>query len=201
MKALLGGPVAEETHGSGTDATACLLRHRAGDPEALGALYDALAPGTLRFLRALRTGLDAGALEDALQESFLRLVDKLPDLQDPRRVRGYALGIARNVALDLVRRARFAGSTPREEEPLAPPAESGLLRAERQEIVSASLAALPTELHEALALRHLTGISLAELADALDCSVPTARARLREAASRLALELRRRGLDPREEVR
>lgn len=203
MHAPIGGAVASEVVSEGVSeepsAADCLRRHRSGDPQALADLYDALAPGMLRFLRALRV-LDAAGCEDALQEAFLRLVDKLPALEEPARVRGYALGIARHVALDLARRARPAGLEPGREA-AAPAAEAGLLEAERAAIVNGALAALPAPLHEALALRHLAGCTLAELACALDCSLPTARARLREAAAQLALELRRRGLDPREEVR
>ncbi|MCO5167145.1 MAG: sigma-70 family RNA polymerase sigma factor [Planctomycetes bacterium] len=172
-------------------------RAAAGDADAFGALYDALAPGALRLLRGL--GLGREQAEDALQESFLRLLRRLPALAEPGRVRGYLAGIAHHVAVDGLRRRTAA---PAEAEPIdeRPGAEAAALGRERDAVVAAALAALPDALRGALALRHAGGLTMHELALALDCSVPTARARLSEAASRLAVELRRRGLDPAEEV-
>jgi RNA polymerase sigma-70 factor (ECF subfamily) len=165
-----------------------------GDEEAFGALYDALAPGTLRFLRGLRLGLGPEQLEDALQESFLRLLRRLPSLERPARVGSYLLGIAHHVAVDL---ARGGKSVEELHEAVAPDDPAGRAAdGERDRLVSAALEALPVEARAALALRHVAGLTMDDLADALGCSVPTARARLSEAASRLALELRRRGVEP-----
>jgi RNA polymerase sigma-70 factor (ECF subfamily) len=177
-----------------------VARASRGDAAAFGALYDALSPGTLRFLRGLRLGLTREQLEDALQESFLRLLRRLSGLSDPRRVRSYLLGIAHHVAVDVARRGPPPATIVDDEvvgrgpDPTARAAGD-----ERDGLVLAALDALPHELRGALALRHVGGLTMAEVAQALACSVPTARARLNEAASRLALELRRRGVEPREE--
>jgi RNA polymerase sigma-70 factor, ECF subfamily len=181
------------------DALADLVaRASRGEPDAFGELYDELSPGALRFLRGLRLGLGREQLEDALQESFLRLLRRLSGLHEPRRVRSYLLGIAHHVAVDV---ARLGPPPPVvEEEPpgRGPDPAVRLEGAERDTIVGAALDALPHDLRGALALRHVAGLTMQDLALALSCSVPTARARLNEAASRLALELRRRGIDPRE---
>ena len=58
------------------------------------------------------------------------------------------------------------------------------------------LSALEPELRTAIVLRHVNGLTMQELATALDCSVPTARNRLRRAAHLLARELRLRGVVP-----
>lgn len=170
-----------------------------GDVDAFGVLYDALAPSTLRFLRKLGR-LAPEQLDDALQESFLRLLRRLPALDRPARVRSYLFGIAHHVAVDAAR-ARRPVEVDDEPASSAPDPARATEGHERDALVAAALAALPDGLRAALAMRHVGGLSMEELASALECSVPTARARLREAASRLAVELRRRGLDPATEVR
>lgn len=191
---LPGGPPLTSSEG---DLADLVRRAGAGDADAFGALYDALAPGVLRLLRGL--GLGPEQAEDALQESFLRLLRRLPGLTDPGRVRGYLGGIAHHVAIDALRRRAAAAV---EDEPAddAPGGAEAAAGRERAALIAAALAALPADLRGALALRHAGGLTMHELALALDCSAPTARARLGEAASRLAVELRRRGLDPAEEV-
>lgn len=197
-----GGPALTSTPEAGVsdDALADLVaRAGRGDPRAFGALYDALSPGTLRFLRGLRLGLTHEQVEDALQEAFLRLLRRLSGLHDPRRVRSYLLGIAHHVAVDVARLGPPAPVVDEEPPGGVPDPALHAERGERDALVGAALDALPHALRGALALRHVGGLTMQDLALALSCSVPTARARLNEAASRLALELRRRGVEPREE--
>lgn len=175
-----------------------------GDDAAWAAIYDALAPSVLRFLRGL--GLVRPAeLEDAVQETFARLVQDLPRW-DPSRsaLRTFALGVARHVAIDGARRreVREAGATRLAAAasragaaPGARPSER-LTRADDDAQVQAALLAVEPELRGLLVLRHAGGLSLAELAEVGACSVPTLRERLRKAARRFAVELRRRGVLP-----
>jgi RNA polymerase sigma-70 factor, ECF subfamily len=173
----------------------------AADPDALTQLYDDHVGDVLRLLRGLRLGLSSDRLEDVVQETFLRLLDQLPKLGDAVRLRPFLLGIARHVAIDEVRRAARDGHAQERTERVEAPSETPpatVAREEQREIVATALAALPAEMRSVIGLRHLSGLTMSQLAVALSCSVPTARARLREAASRLATELRRRGLDPSE---
>ncbi len=82
----------------------------------------------------------------------------------------------------------------------SPSPEASVLGAERREQVAAALEALEREHRTVIALRHVNGLGMGELAQALTCSRPTARARLRSASHLFALELRRRGLVPGEET-
>lgn len=178
-------------------------RCREGDAEALGDLYDRHAREVQRLLLALRVGLDRASLDDALQETFLRLLAdaKRGRYDSSRPLRPYLLGMARNVAVTFARRRREA--------PMANESERGDGRAEPPELaigretssrVAAALVALDPEMRSLLVLKHEHGLTMIELAAALRCSVPTARARLGEAAVRFARELRRCGLDPKESV-
>ncbi|MEZ6186908.1 MAG: sigma-70 family RNA polymerase sigma factor [Planctomycetota bacterium] len=183
---------------AGTEAER-IARAREGDLAAWGELYDRHAPEVAQLLsRTLGPELD---LEDAVQEAFLRLRERFDKLQKPASLRSYLLGIARNVALDRARSAAARGAREAQVEArrgLAPSAADEVSRAERRALAREALAAVDPELRSVLALRHLEGTTLADLAATLSCSVPTARARLREAAAQLALELRARGIDPEE---
>lgn len=166
-----------------------------GDRAAFGRLYERHAPDVSAFLHALRLGLDAHTVEDAVQESFLRVYRLLRGqggaYDEGRPLRPYLLGIARHVALDLARRPRPS--------PFVDPAGGAGGQAERQEereLVARALAALEPEYRAALVLRHLSGLGMQDLSDALGCSIPTARARLEAAGHLFAQELKRRGVDP-----
>ncbi len=178
-----------------SDSEAALVAEaRAGDEQARGALYDRLAPAVHRAVCALAPGLRGAEVEDAVQETFLRLFRDLGRFDPDRPLRPYALGIARRVVLELGR------ARPQDDAALAgalstdTPAPDRVERQERRALVQGALAALEPEQREALALRHATCLTMQELAESLACSVPTARARLRAAAHRFAVELRRRGV-------
>ncbi len=184
---------------SATSNADLVQRALAGDGQARDALYRAHVEDVQRLVVSLRLRLQREEVEDAVQDAFLRLFRDLPRFDPGRSLRGYVLGIARNVAIDRCRRARV-----RRTEPLtdttpdggARPAEA-LVQAEETDLVARALEALDPERRAALALRHVQGLTMDELAQALECSLPTARARLRDAAALLGGELRRLGLEVR----
>jgi len=165
-----------------------------GDDAAWGALYDRLAPAVHGCLVAMGL-LSRAEVEDAVQETFLRLFRGLERFDPARRLEPFVLGIARHVAIDACRRRRAAAPGEVGELPGDGPVDDGVSQAEERAIVRAALAALDPDHAAAIALRHTARLTMRELADSLDCSVPTARARLRKAAHRFAVELRHRGLE------
>ena len=84
-----------------------LARARAGESEALGELYAALAPALFTLLRRIcRSPEDA---EDLLQESFLTIARDLPKYRGEGSLAGWAKRIAVTQTLMHYRRAgRFA---------------------------------------------------------------------------------------------
>ena len=165
-----------------------------GDREALGILYDRMGIDVQRFLLGLQLDLDRQEIEDAVQETFLRLHRLLHQFEAGRPVKPYVLGVARRVALELERRRRPA---PLEADP-GREVEAGdeLLRAERDALVGRALGALPGEHRTLVVFRFVNELTMQEIADAIACSVPTARARLKEAMVRFMNELARMGLAP-----
>ncbi len=63
-------------------------------------------------LAQLRRMLGGEAAEDAFQETFLRALRAYPSLAHGRHLRAWALTIARNVALDGLRKPRADGALP-----------------------------------------------------------------------------------------
>jgi RNA polymerase sigma-70 factor, ECF subfamily len=185
---------------STTSTPDLVSRALAGDDQAFAAIYHRHADDVQRVIVSLRLRLRREEVEDAVQDTFLRLLRDLPRVDPDRSLRGYVLGIARNVALDRCRRASLRAAAP-----LADTAHDGktdrvedrVERAEEAELMARALEALDPERRATLSLRHVQGLTMDELALALDCSVPTARARLRDAAALLGRELRRLGLEVR----
>ncbi len=171
-----------------------------GDDEAWAALYDALAPDAHRFLVGLGA-LSRTEAEDALQETFVRLVRDLPRWDRARPLRPFVLGVARHVAIDALRRRRSRSAATARKAEAEPRPESErpserLNREEVRDLIAAALEAVEPELRGLLVLRHVSNLTLRELAESCDCSVPTARERLRRAARRFAVELKNRGVLP-----
>lgn len=173
----------------------------AGETEAFGALYDELAPQVRRFLVGLRLPLPLQDREDALQETFLRLFRGLARYDGRRPLVAYALGIARHVALDFCRRIRPESTGGDPDQQIGAGSTSDRVRkAERDRLIDLAMTTLDPELRSVLTLRHINGLRMQDLADCLSCSLPTARARLREASHRFAIELRRLGVVPGEVI-
>jgi RNA polymerase sigma-70 factor, ECF subfamily len=166
-----------------------VLRCQAGDERAFAALFDRFAGRTLRYLR----GLVGDAADDVQQEVWLAVFRGIGGLVDPRAFRTWLYRAARHRAVDFLRRARRerelaaeavaesaedAGAAP-DEDPLA------ALEPLDQSALHDALAALAPAHREVLVLRYQDGLSYAEIALVVGCSVGTVRSRLHHAKRRL----------------
>jgi len=117
---------------------------------------------------------DHAAIDDVWQEVSLRVLRRLHTLQHPAAARGWLYQIARNAAMDWLRRCdraivRNTGELP---EPAAGgddgrgPADS-MLSAERIAAVRKALAGLPPSQREAIRLRLEDGLDHAQIAERL----------------------------------
>lgn len=125
---------------------------------------------------------DRGAAEDVTALAFERAYRKRTSY-DPRRgsQRSWLFGIARNAALDELRRRKR--TAPLQAEPIAP--EDDLDRALRRAAVRTALAELPARDRELIALKFHAGLDNSELADVLGVSVSNAGTRLHRALTKL----------------
>jgi len=130
-------------------------------------------------LAQLRRMLGRQAAEDAFQETFLRALRAYPTLKHGRHLRAWALTIARNVAIDGLRKPRADGSLPEltAEDSPSPHAELEHLTDE-----------LPPTERAAVVLRYGYDLPYADIADALGSTEDAAR----QAASSGVRRLRKR---------
>ena len=154
-------------------------------PESFDALYRDCARDLYAYVRTL-LGDDASA-EDATALAFERAYRRRSSF-DARRgsERGWLFGIARNAALDELRRrgrsAPILGELP-DESAHAPEEEADL--AIRRTTVRVALAALAPRDRELVALKFHGGLSNAELAAVLGTTESNAGTRVHRAVSKL----------------
>lgn len=119
--------------------------------------------------------------EEAVSEVFVTAWQKLGKLKEPEKFDGWLFRIARNRAMDSLRRKR--DTVPLEGDALLYPdpdpshsPEISLETSVRQKLISEALLQLSEEQSEVLTLRFLVGMSHAEVAAQMDKSVEAVRA-------------------------
>lgn len=138
-----------------------VARAKEGDQEALRYLYVTYSQNIYGYVRSIVR--DDHEAEDVTQHVFAKLMTTLVKYDD-RGVPFFAwlIRLARNVAIDHLRANRL---TPTEN--VLDPALSTRPDLDHGETVRAALAALPEEQREVVVLRHIIGLTPAEIADRL----------------------------------
>lgn len=174
---------------------ALLERLRRREPEAFRWLLDRYGGPLYSYLaRRLR---DPSAAEDLVGETLVRVLKHIERYEPRGRFSAWLFTIAHRLALDYSLRARnrpeggLGGSAAEVREPVS--AERGpegeAAGRELRERLERALAALPEEQREVFFLREYGGLSFAEIADAMDCPLSTALARMRYAVLKLRRDL------------
>lgn len=162
-----------------------LARVRAGHDEALTELIERHQPRVIALARAILK--DPVLAEDATQETFLRVVQRLPGFEHSEaELTHWILTIARNAALDLWRKRRVRGTVEdfdrveplREGEDLNESPLDVLAAKEDAQAVAAAIETLPGPWREILVLRFFHHLEPAEAARVLGVSPENARIRL-----------------------
>jgi RNA polymerase sigma factor (sigma-70 family) len=160
------------------------------------AAFDALVRRWHRPLWCYMNGLiePAQAVDECLQECWLRIVRGMPSLADPGRLVPWMFSIARRSAIDSLR-GRYRDATDDAIDPDSLPAdEPALLTDEDIALLHRGLAALsPTE-REVLTLFHLDELSLQDVAAVLELPLGTVKSRLHRARAALRSRLATDGL-------
>ncbi|MBM4034245.1 MAG: sigma-70 family RNA polymerase sigma factor [Planctomycetes bacterium] len=152
---------------------------QSGDSAAFEELVRRSAP-RLSALAYQLTG-DAEAARDLSQEVFLKAFRGIRSLRSGASLQAWLFRIAANEAASFLRRKA------RERRRLAPAAEAvaagagpleRLVAEEERAAVLAALDALPARQRSVLVLRHLHGLSTAEVAETLKCSANSVKANL-----------------------
>jgi RNA polymerase sigma factor (sigma-70 family) len=133
-------------------------------------------------LAHLRGTLGRDAAEDAFQETFLRALRAYPTLKHGGHLRAWALAIARNVAVDVLRRRRLTSADVPDVESVDEPLPYEELRRLTAE--------LPQKERAAVFLRYGYDLSYEDIGTALGSSAEAAR----QAASSGVRRLRKKEL-------
>ena len=163
-----------------TSEAQLLQASRAGSKDAFGTIvrrYQALVCA----LTYSATG-DVGTSQELAQETFLRALKNLQQLEDPGQFRAWLCTIARNLAHTSLRASRRGAAQPLERaaelSAAGPGPDEAALAKERQEIVWAAVGRVPLKYREPLVLFYRRQRSVSEVAADLGLSEHAVRQRL-----------------------
>lgn len=174
-------------------------RARTRDAEAFDLLVDAYGSRLFGYFYRLTGSRDDA--DDLLQELFIRVVRTIESYRHEHHFDAWLFRIATNLVRDRLRRLkalRNAGidgrgnldgddPDPLEEQPdhAAAAPHDGLLRAEQVDRLQRAIERLPEQEREVICLRHFSGLSFREIAEAMSTPLGTALARAHRGLARL----------------
>lgn len=147
-----------------------------GDPGGLQSVIDEYGPRLLNFV--YRMVGDRWAAEDLTQEVFLKLMTHAKEIRDERYLGTWLYSVARNHAINHLRRRRTAQRNPPEPaaEPVPPDQAAG--RRELAGAVQRALDSLDEPFRTTFVLCVMQEMSYEAAARAMGCSVKTVSSRL-----------------------
>jgi RNA polymerase sigma factor (sigma-70 family) len=148
-----------------------LLAHARGEPRAAEVLTWRLLPRILA--QAMRMLANRNEAEDVAQDAMLRLWKIAPDWrQGEAQVTTWLYRVVANLCTDRLRRRRHVAlDAVAEPSDSAPSVAAQMQTRARLRALSDALALLPERQAQAVALRHLEGLSNPEIARIMDISV------------------------------
>src|SRR5437764_13076611 len=163
-------PIMMAVHGAEDDSS-LVARMQRRDPNALAELYDRY--GRVTFALILRVVRDAGIAEDLVQETFLRVWNRVHGFDAQKGSIGpWLLAVARNRAIDYLRSAGGRERNAVEFEETDHPAlftdmEKDLLSADKARNVKSAMAKLPADHRQVIELADFDGPSHSDVAERL----------------------------------
>lgn len=159
---------------------------RAGDEDAYTDLTERYRPRLVAYATHMLRGRGAGSAEDVAQDVLIRAYRALRADSRPMALRAWLYRIAHNRCLDELRGERPTAEL--HEEAFAAGEDPAVCvhRRERLRELVGDIRELPDQQRSALVIRELDGLSYAELAEALDTTVPAIKSLLVRARMNLA---------------
>ena len=176
-----------------------VARFRRGDRAALGAILPHYQFRLYRFL--LRMVREPASAEDLFQQTWIRVMEKISSYDARHKFDSWLFTVARNLALDHLRRKPGFSLDAVEDDGEAPVErlrESGadplerVLEFERGSIVAAAMEELPAIHREVLTLRFEEDMKLEEIAEVAGIPVSTVKSRLHRALESLRIRVEER---------
>jgi RNA polymerase sigma-70 factor (ECF subfamily) len=184
-------PIFLAIHAAGGDGD-LLLRLQKRDPQALAELYDRY--GRLAYSLILRVVHDSGIAEDLVQETFMRVWNRVHGFDGERGSLGpWLLAVARNRAIDYLRSAQ-ARHSPAELGQMDHPAlysemEGDLLNRDSTRRIQSAMQKLPAQQREVIELAYFEGLSQTEMAERIGQPLGTVKTWVRSALRSLREDL------------
>jgi RNA polymerase sigma-70 factor, ECF subfamily len=175
-----------------SEASAIARGLRRRDPDLLDHLIEQYQHRLLRYLVYLAGNRELA--EDLFQETWIRVLERGHQYDGRHEFSAWLFAIARNLAIDHVRRKQPASLDSLADEDKGPfdiPATGSpsaldlTIRREQREQISAGMEHLAAEYREALVLRFQEGMSLAEIARVIGAPIGTVKSRIYRGLSAL----------------
>src|SRR5260370_1988679 len=178
---------------AGEDDTSLVARMQRRDPDALAELYGRY--GRVTFSLILRVGGERGIAEDLVQETFLRVWNRVHGFDAQKGSIGpWLLAVARNRAIDCLRSAGGRERNALEFEETDHPAlycdmEKDILSSDKARRVKSAVEKLSPNQRQVIELAYFDGLSQTEMAERIGHPLGTAKPSLRPALKNLRDEL------------
>jgi RNA polymerase sigma-70 factor (ECF subfamily) len=179
-----------------TDREIALLKKR--DPDAISRLIGRYQHRLYRFL--VRMVEDPAMAEDLFQQTWIRLLEKIGSYDARRNFEAWLFAIARNLAIDQLRRRRGISLDEADDSGQAPverlaaggrDALTQLLDFERGALLAAAIGELPAIHREVLTLRFEEEMKLEQISEVAGVPLSTVKSRLHRALESLRTRLER----------
>jgi len=175
------------------DAELHAAYHNRGDEAAFAELMRRHGPPLIKYLRGM-LGSDSPDADDIFQETWLRMINN-GTKWNGGSFKAWMTTIARNLAIDIIRRRKPALSLDAENEDgskLAdiihdnqPTASEQITSAETEHEIIAAVNSLPDDQKEVFLMRTAEGITFKEISETLGISINTALGRMHYAIGKL----------------
>ena len=175
------------------DDTGLVTRMQRRDPQALAELYDRY--GRMTFALILRVVRDAGIAEDLVQETFLRVWNRVHGFDAQKGSIGpWLLAVARNRAIDYLRSAGGRDRNALEYEENDHPSlyfdmEKDILNSDRARRVKSAVEKLSPNQRQVIELAYFEGLSQTEMAERMGQPLGTVKTWVRSALKNLREDL------------
>lgn len=135
--------------------------------------------------------------EDVVHQAFLKIVDILEKIDEPKchKTRALVVTIVERTAIDLYRRRRREKAVPLDEEYVNVPDTAQIDAAADRADLAVAIASLPTRYREVLLLRFDSGFSNREIAGVLSMSEENVRKTIQRAKEKLGRMLEEGGAE------
>jgi RNA polymerase sigma factor (sigma-70 family) len=156
-----------------------LAYFRGGNDEAFRVLHDRYRQRLFAYVRQMLSGASRQDAEDVLQDVFVRAYGALRNDTRDMNVRAWLYRVAHNRCIDHLRRPIPPAAEVFEvsRKPLHDPIEEAQRRDDLRRLVE-DVGRLPDQQRSALLMREIDGMSYANLAEALDVTVPAVKSLL-----------------------